>query len=207
VVRSKTTGILVLACGLFAAVVLFAVRMWSTNAAGVEAAPERGSAARPSHAEPTQLAAVEPAIEAQRVEEGAPPPAALPPAESVKEKLQRLMPEAKLTPVGTPIKDLQGEVDRIENLIYESTKEEFEYRFAQRIGVETLSTEPNFTYRGEGYDPKSVCWIKFTPGGPTEKVTLPKDEFPEIYDLKAQSALMRDLLANGGLLGRGNVAR
>ena len=130
-----------------------------------------------------------------------------PPAESVKTKLERLRPEAKLTPLGTPIKDLQGEVDRIEKLIYESTKEEFEYRFAQRIGIETLSTEPNFTYRGEGYDPKDVYWIRFTPGGPTEKVKLPKDEFPEIYDLKAQSALIRDLLANGGLLGPGDVEK
>ena len=123
----------------------------------------------------------------------------------MKAKLERLTPEAHLTPEGTAITDLQGEVDHIERLIYEATKEEFEYRFAQRIGLETLSTDPNFKYTGEGYDPKAVYWVRFTPGGPTEKVTLPKDEFPEIYELKAQSADLRSILDKPRLAGPGDV--
>ena len=197
--RSKTTWMLMVACGLFAVAVILGVRTWSPKAAGVEATPERVSAGRPRDSKPTQLAAVEPAIEEQRIEETAPPPPIAPPAESVKAKLERLTPDAHLTPIGTPITDAQGEVDRIEHLIYEATKEEFEYRFAQRIGLETLSIDPNFKYTGEGYDPKAVYWVRFTPGGPTEKVTLPKDEFPEIYELKAQSAMLRLLLDHPGL--------
>jgi hypothetical protein len=129
------------------------------------------------------------------------------PAESVAQKLAQLRESAG--PIAlegqlyrdVPKAELEQVVDRIEDLIYQATKDEMEYRFAARIGVETLSTDPDFHYRGEGYDPKAVYWVRFTPGGPTEKVTLPQDEFPEIYELKALSAALREEIHSRGSRG------
>jgi hypothetical protein len=191
--------VLALACGLLAVAAFVFLHAWSSNEARLQASPEPVDVAPARDSESNRLAAVEPASDQQRIEAVAPPAAMSPPAESVKAKLERLTLEAHLTPEGGPVTDLEGEVQRIEHLIYESTREEFEYRFAQRIGLETLSTDPNYKYDGKGYDPESVYWVRFTPGGPTEKVTLPKDEFPEIYELKAKSATLRFLLDHPGL--------
>jgi hypothetical protein len=145
-----------------------------------------------------------PAADEVRVPAEAPAPSLPRPAESVAEKLARLRESAGPIVLegqlyhDVPKADLEQVVKRIENLIYDATKEELEYRFAARVGIETLSTDPNYHYRGEGYDPKAVYWVRFTPGGPTEKVTLPKDEFPEIYELKALSAALRDEIHSRG---------
>jgi hypothetical protein len=169
----------------------------SSNEVGGEASPQKVEVARQ---QPTPLVPVEQAADDQRIDAAAadaPWPA---PAESVKAKLERLMLEQPLTPADVPVSDLEGEIQRIERLIYEATREEFEYRFARRIGVQTLSTDPDSKYDAKGHDPLDVYWVRFTPGGPTEKVTLPKDEFPEVYELKAKSALYRSMLDHPGLI-------
>jgi hypothetical protein len=126
------------------------------------------------------------------------------PTESVHNRLQRLMAEASLVVTqhgwdkkykDLPDEDIQNEVDKLENLIYDATHEEFEYRFSIGLGVEVLSTDPNYKYDAKDYDPTAVYWVRFTSGGPTEKLTLPKEEFPEIYEIKALSAYLRDQLA------------
>lgn len=97
-----------------------------------------------------------------------------------------------------PIAALEQEIQRIEDLIFEATKDELEYRFSTGLGVETLSTDPDYKYDGKGYDPTAVYWVRFTPGGPTQKVTLPKDEFPEVYELKALSAWIKEEIQRRG---------
>ena len=145
-----------------------------------------------------------PASDEVRAPAEAPAPPLPRPAETVAEKLTHLRESAGPIVLevqlyrDVPKADLEQVVKRVENLIYDATKEELEYRFAARVGIETLSVDPNYKYDGKGYDPKAVYWVRFTPGGPTEKVTLPKDEFPEIYELKALSAALRDEIQSRG---------
>jgi hypothetical protein len=126
-----------------------------------------------------------------------------PPAESVAAKLARLRtsddPIAIEALRGLPKADLEQAQRRLEQLIYEATKEEFEYRFAAGIGIETLSTDPNYRHGNEGYDPAAVYWVRFTPGRPTLKVVLPKGEFPEVYELKALSIAIRKEIDSSGV--------
>jgi hypothetical protein len=133
------------------------------------------------------------------------------PTESVRSKLERLKAGVELlaTQQGSdpsawdelykdvPVAGLKQEIDQIEELIYQATKDELEYRFANRIGVETLSTGP--VYDGAGYDPRDVYWVRVHPGGPVEKVLLPKEEFPEVYELKALSAWLREEMSRRGV--------
>ena len=89
----------------------------------------------------------------------------------------------------TPSGELQRAIQEIEDVIYEATREEFEYRFSIGMGVETLNTGP--VYEAKDLDPTSVYWVRIHPGGPVQKVTLPREEFPEVYELKALSAWLR----------------
>ena len=143
----------------------------------------------------------------ERVLSESPPPVPPPPAESVHDKLERLKASVKLIATdkgwetsydSAPTAALEQEVQRIEDLIFEATKDELEYRFSTGLGVETLSTDPGYKYDGKGYDPTAVYWVRFTPGGPTQKVTLPKEEFPEVYELKALSAWIREEIQQRG---------
>lgn len=84
---------------------------------------------------------------------------------------------------------LEAHAIEIEKKIYESTKEEFERRFELGFGSQIAE---GGRYSGEGYVPTDVSWVKIGSDGRVLRVTLPPEEFPDAYLLKAEAVWLRE---------------
>ncbi len=84
---------------------------------------------------------------------------------------------------------LEAHAVEIEKEIYESTKDEFERHFELGFGSQIAE---GGRYSGEGYAPTDVSWVKIGSDGRVLRVTLPPEEFPDAYLLKAEAVWLRE---------------
>jgi hypothetical protein len=75
--------------------------------------------------------------------------------------------------------------DALEDSILVRTQDVFEAQFAAGK-YEVIGTGP--VYSAKDFNPYDVYWVRIDPSGPIMKSTLPEEDFPEIYQVKALSA-------------------
>ena len=86
--------------------------------------------------------------------------------------------------------DIEAEIKVLEDEIYNATKEEFDYRFS--VGkYEVLSEDGVYRSNSLEFDQTAVYQVRLLPGGSVQKSTLPREDFPEVYELKELSAWLK----------------
>jgi hypothetical protein len=198
--RSQRAWILAVACVWSVAAGAALIEIWRRREpVGVVAARPAAVAdvsPRSQPSMPTRLVGVQPPVVEQR--ETVTPPLPERPRESVAVKLQRLR-AVMLDPVAEPGMSFTLEMQRTEQLIRLATREEIEYRLAHRIGVVTLDTEDPSECGARDHDPYELYPVPLALGGASERVVLAQDEFPELYELRRDSELLRALYRHPGL--------